>query len=218
VVASLVGSLLDLATNLFFILTLVLFLTMDATAFPDHLARSGVARGPLVDALIGFAVGTRSYLVVSTVFGLIVAVIDTAALALLGIPVPLLWGLLAFITNYIPNIGFVIGLVPPAVLGLLEGGPGLCIAVVVVYCLVNLVIQTVIQPKIVGDTVGLSTSLTFISLVFWAWVLGALGALLAIPLSLLVKAVLVDIDPRTRWLVPLLSNRAAADDEEPVGS
>ena len=123
-------------------------------------------------------------------FGLIVAVIDTGALALMGIPVPLLWGLLAFITNYIPNIGFVIGLVPPAVLGLLEGGPGLCLAVVAVYSVINLVIQTVIQPKIVGDAVGLSTSLTFLSLVFWAWVLGALGALLAIPLSLLVKAVL----------------------------
>ncbi len=215
-VAAILGSLLSVVSNLFFVLTLVLFMTMDATSFPDHLARAGVARGPLVEALIGFAVGTRSYLVVSTVFGLIVAVIDTGALALLGIPVPLLWGLLAFITNYIPNIGFVIGLVPPAVLGLLEGGPGLCLAVVVVYCVVNLVIQTVIQPKIVGDTVGLSTSLTFVSLVFWAWVLGALGALLAIPLSLLVKAVLVDVDPRTRWLVPLLSNRAAVEDEEPV--
>jgi predicted PurR-regulated permease PerM len=216
VVASLLGGLLGVLSNLFFILTLVLFLTMDATAFPDNLAHTAVTRGPLVVALIGFAVGTRSYLLVSTAFGLIVAVIDTGALALMGIPVPLLWGLLAFITNYIPNIGFVIGLVPPAVLGLLEGGPGLCIAVVAVYSVINLVIQTVIQPKIVGDAVGLSTSLTFLSLVFWAWVLGALGALLAIPLSLLVKAVLVDVDPRTRWLVPLLSNRSPKHGDDPV--
>jgi predicted PurR-regulated permease PerM len=216
VISAVLGSLLGVVSDLFFILTLVLFLTVDASRFPEHLARVGLTRGPLVVALDGFVVGTRRYLIVSTVFGLIVAVIDTGALALLGIPVPLLWGLLAFITNYIPNIGFVIGLVPPAVLGLLEGGPGLCIAVIAVYSVINLVIQTGIQPKIVGDAVGLSTSLTFLSLVFWAWVLGALGALLAIPLSLLVKALLVDVDPRTRWLRPLLSNRASTDPDDPT--
>jgi AI-2 transport protein TqsA len=214
-IGSLLNGLLDVVGNLFFVLTLALFLAMDATAFPRHLARAGESRGPLVTALIGFANGTKTYLIVSSVFGLIVAVIDTIALALLGIPVPLLWGLLAFITNYIPNIGFVIGLVPPAVLGLLEGGPGLCIAVIAVYCLVNVVIQTVIQPRIVGDAVGLSTTLTFVSLVFWAWVLGAVGALLAVPLSLLAKALLVDVDPSTRWLGPLLSNRAPPDEKPP---
>ena len=119
----------------------------------------------------------------------------------------MLWGLLAFITNYIPNVGFVIGLVPPAILGLLEGGPGLMLAVIAIYSVINVVIQTVIQPKVVGDAVGLSTTLTFLSLVFWAWVIGALGALLAIPLSLLVKALLVDVDPDNRWLMPILSNR-----------
>jgi predicted PurR-regulated permease PerM len=68
------------------------------------------------------------------------------------------------------------------------------------------VIQSVIQPKVVGDAVGLSATLSFLSLVFWAWVLGALGALLAIPLSLLVKALLVDVDPRARWLNPLIGD------------
>jgi AI-2 transport protein TqsA len=213
---NLLGDLLGVVSNLFFILTLLLFLGMDATQFPRHLARASQSRGPLVVALAGFAAGTRTYLVVSTVFGLIVAVIDTIALAVLGIPVPLLWGLLAFITNYIPNIGFVIGLVPPAILGLLEGGPGLMIAVVVVYSLVNVIIQTVIQPRIVGDAVGLSTTLTFLSLVFWAWVLGAVGALLAVPLSLLAKALLVDVDPRTRWLSPLLANRSPSEVEPPT--
>ncbi len=122
-------------------------------------------------------------------------------------PLPLTWGLLAFITNYIPNIGFVIGLIPPAILALLEGGPSLMLAVIAVYCVLNVVIQTVIQPKVVGDSVGLSTTLTFVSLVVWAWVLGALGALLAIPITLLVKAVLVDSDPNLRWLRPLISNK-----------
>jgi predicted PurR-regulated permease PerM len=142
---------------------------------------------------------------VSTVFGLIVAVIDTLLLWALGIPLPVLWGLLAFITNYIPNIGFLIGLVPPALLGLLEGGVPLMVAVIAVYSVVNFVIQSVIQPKIVGDAVGLSTTVSFLSLVFWGWVLGPLGALLAIPLSLLAKGLLVDIDPATRWIDPLIS-------------
>ncbi len=120
--------------NLVFILTLLLFLTMDASSFPRNLESTRPMRGRVVEALTSFSVGTRTYFLVSTVFGVIVAILDTIALAFLGIPVPLLWGLLAFITNYIPNIGFVIGVIPPAILGLLEGGSGLMIAVIVVYC------------------------------------------------------------------------------------
>jgi hypothetical protein len=147
---------------------------------------------------------------VTTAFGLIVAAVDMAALWALGVPAAGVWGLLAFITNYIPNIGFVIGLVPPALLALLEDGPGLMLTVIAVYCVVNFVVQTIIQPKIVGDAVGLSTSLTFLSLVFWAWALGALGALLAIPLTLLVKALLIDVDKDAAWVSPLLTGPAPA--------
>ena len=100
-------------------------------------------------------------------------------------------------------------------LALLEGGPSLMLAVIAVYSLINLVIQSVIQPKVVGDAVGLSTSLTFVSLVFWAWVLGPLGALLAIPLSLLVRALLVEADPGLSWLMPLISNRDPDTPEKP---
>jgi predicted PurR-regulated permease PerM len=207
VVEHILSSTLSIASGMVFILALVLFMAMDGANFPRQLAKAGRARPRLVDAIESFAVGTRRYLAVSSIFGLIVAVIDTIALALMGIPAPLVWGLLAFITNYIPNIGFVIGLVPPAILALLEGGPGLMIAVIVVYSLINVIIQTVIQPKFVGDAVGLSTTLTFLSLVFWAWVLGGLGALLAIPLTLLVKALFVDFDPDHQWLRPLLSNK-----------
>jgi AI-2 transport protein TqsA len=206
-VESLLSSALGVATNLAFILTLVLFMTMDGGSFPRQLAEVARVRPDLIEAMSSFAHGTRSYFAVSTVFGLIVAVIDTIALAVMGVPSPILWGLLAFITNYIPNIGFVIGLVPPAILALLEGGPGLMLAVIVVYSVINVIIQTVIQPKFVGDAVGLSTTLTFMSLVFWSWVIGPLGALLAIPLSLLVKAFLVDVDPASRWVRPLISNK-----------
>jgi AI-2 transport protein TqsA len=206
VVTSILSGAASAASDLVFIIALGLFMTIDSRSFPANLATVAKARPMLAGALNEFAHGTRRYLWVSSVFGLIVAILDTTALYLLDIPAPVLWGLLAFLTNYIPNIGFVIGLIPPAVLGLLEGGPSLMLTVVAVYCLLNVVIQSGIQPKVVGDAVGLSTTLTFVSLVFWAWVLGPLGALLAIPLSLLAKALLIDADTETRWLVPLVSN------------
>ena len=135
-------------------------MAMDGGTFPRQLERARAVRPAIVDAISAFASGTRRYLAVSTVFGLIVAVLDTIALAILGVPAPVLWGLLAFITNYIPNIGFVIGLIPPAILACSRAAPSLMLAVIAVYCVLNVVIQTVIQPKVVGDAVGLSTTLT----------------------------------------------------------
>jgi predicted PurR-regulated permease PerM len=106
-----------------------------------------------------------------------------AALYWLDVPLPWLWGLLAFITNYIPNIGFVLGLIPPALLALLGGGVRQAVLVIVAYSVINPVIQSLIQPKVVGDTVGLSITLTFLSLVFWTFVIGPLGAAAGGPLD-----------------------------------
>jgi AI-2 transport protein TqsA len=215
-VGSLLGDLMGLVSNLFFILALVLFMAMDGGTYPRQLERARAIRPAAIDAISDFASGTRRYLGVSTVFGLIVAVLDTIALAILDVPAPVLWGLLAFITNYIPNIGFVIGLIPPAILALLDGGVEQMLAVIAVYCVLNVVIQTVIQPKVVGDTVGLSTTLSFVSLIFWTWVIGPLGALLAIPLTLLAKAILIDADPSLSWVRPLISNHAEPEDPPSV--
>lgn len=210
------GGFAGLLTNSVFLLAVLLFMCLDTVHFPERLRATVGERPQVVEALRSFAQGTRRYLLVSTVFGLIVAAFDTAMLWALGIPLPLLWGLLSFITNYIPNIGFIVGLVPPALLGLLEGGPELMLWVVALYCVVNFIIQSVIQPKIVGDEVGLSATVSFLSLVFWAWVLGALGALLAIPLTLLAKGLLVDIDPSTSWLNRLLAGGPLS--KKPAGS
>ena len=201
-----VGSILS---GLVFILALLLFLTAESGGTARRMAMISKDRPHVVTALAGFVRGTRSYLMVTAVFGLIVAVLDTAALAIMGIPLAVLWGVLAFITNFIPNVGFVIGLLPPVLLALLTGGWQLALAVVVVYCVLNLVIQSLIQPRFVGDSVGLSATVTFLALLFWSWILGPLGALLAIPLTLLVKAVLVDADPRARWVEALLGAEPA---------
>ncbi len=212
-IGALLASVAGLATNLVFLLSLLLFLSIESGASGERLASIAADRPPIAAALAHFAWGTRQYLLVTTVFGLIVAVLDTIALWLLGVPLALTWGLLAFITNYIPNVGFIIGVVPPAVLALLAGGPQLMAIVIIVYCAINFVVQSIIQPRFIGDAVGLSVTVTFLALVFWAWLLGPLGAILAIPMTLLAKAVLVDVDPGAGWADALL--RASATKPEP---
>jgi predicted PurR-regulated permease PerM len=206
-VVALIGALLAglsaTLSSLVFLLCLLLFLSVEAGGIDRRLAAVSADRPELSAALRSFAHGTRSYLLVTTVFGLIVAVLDGLALAIIGVPLAVLWALLAFITNYIPNVGFIIGVVPPALLALLTSGVPEMLVVIGVYCVLNFVIQSLIQPRFVGDSVGLAMTTTFVALVFWAWLLGPLGALLAIPLTLLFKALLVDADPSAGWVTAL---------------
>jgi AI-2 transport protein TqsA len=210
VATDVLGRFTSAASTLVLLLSALVFIAIESSGFSRRLALVGEERPHLPVAMTLFAQGTRSYLLVSTVFGAIVAVGDWIALAIIGVPAAGLWGLLAFVTNYVPAIGFVLGVVPPAILGLLAGGWGELVAIVVVYSLLNFVIQTLIQPRFVGDSVGLSMTVTFLALLFWGWVLGALGALLAIPLTLLVKALLVDVDPRGHWLDAILREEPRA--------
>ena len=217
-VAGLLGdmlaSLAGVFSNMLLLLFVVAFMALDAVRFSRRLSRARPERPEIVGALDSFVAGTRTYLLVSTIFGLIVAVIDTGFLWLVGVPLPLLWGLLAFITNYIPNVGFIIGVVPPALLGLLQGGPRLMIIVIIGYSLINFVIQSIIQPKVMADAVNLSLTLTFVSLIFWTFVIGAMGAILAVPLTLLTKALLLDVDPSTRWISSLITGGPTPPEDE----
>jgi predicted PurR-regulated permease PerM len=211
-VVTLIGTLLaglsGAVSSLVFLVCLLLFLSIEAGGIDRRLAAVADDRPGLATAFRSFARSTRSYLVVSTVFGLIVGLLDSAVLAIIGVPLPLLWGVLSFITNYVPNVGFVIGLVPPALLALLTLGVPEMLVVIAAYSVLNFVIQSLIQPRFVGDSVGLAMTTTFIALVFWAWLLGPLGALLAIPLTLLIKALLVDVDPTARWATALAGSLA----------
>ena len=211
VLASITGLLSDLTgltTSLVFLLALLLFLGVEVHWTDSRLAEIADQRPHLTVALREFARRTRRYLLVTTVFGAVVAVLDTVALALLGVPLALLWGVLSFVTNYVPTVGFVLGLLPPVALALLQHGPRRALAVLAVYGVLNFVVQSLVQPRYTGDAAGLSTTTTFLSLAFWAWVLGPLGALLAVPLTVLVKVLLVDADPRAGWAAALLRTRA----------
>lgn len=202
---SLLASAGKLVTNLAFLFGLLLFLSAETAWAGQRLSVIASDRPWISAALRQFATDTRRYLLVTTVFGGIVASLDTAALALLGVPGALLWGLLSFVTNYIPNVGFVIGVAPPAVIALLDHGWRGFLVVLLIYLVLNFAVQSLIQPRFVAGSVGLSTVVTVLALVFWTWLLGPLGAVLAVPATLLAKALLVDVDPRARWADALLS-------------
>lgn len=206
VVAGLLGGLAGILSSVAFLVLLLFFTVTDAGAFAANLARISPAGRRLADALVLFARGSRQYLAVATVFGAGVALCDVIALTVLDIRYAWLWGLLAFITNYIPNVGFLVGLLPPTLVALLDHDPGTALAVVIIYCALNIVLQSIVQPRVVGTTVGLSGTLSFLSLLVWSTILGGVGALLAIPATLFVKAVFVDVDPDRQWLTPLLSS------------
>ena len=155
-----------------------------------------------------FATGSRQYLAVATIFGAGVALCDVIALTILDIRYAWLWGLLAFITNYIPNVGFIIGLVPPAIVALLDHD-----AKTAHRGRHHLLRPQHHHPKRHPAPRGRHRrrplpTLSFLSLLVWAAILGGVGAFLAVPATLFVKALFIDVDPDRRWVTPLLSSSA----------
>ena len=199
-VSTLVNYLTSAGSLIALIALAMLFITVDTMTMDFRSRVLANHDSSLHEALCGFEGRVRQYWLVSTIFGIIVAVIDGIVLWFLDVPLPVAWVMVSFITNYIPNIGFVMGVIPPAVMALVDSGWVTAVWVIALYSIINLVIQGIFQPKITGDAVGLSTTITFLSLIFWTVVIGPLGAILAVPLTLFAKAVLVDSSPATRWL------------------
>lgn len=203
-IASVAGSVVSSAsaagTQLVILIMVIVFVSFDMAFVRWRSAQLSEQQPYIAGALSDFAHRSRQYWIVATVFGAIVAAIDYAILAIMGIPLAFTWAIFAFVTNYIPNIGFVLGVVPPAILALLAHGWKSAVIVIVLYSVVNFIAQSVIQPKITGDAVGLNPTTTFISLVFWTTIIGPLGSILAVPLTLFAKAILVDANPSTRWM------------------
>jgi AI-2 transport protein TqsA len=193
-------------TALAFLAALVFFMALDAADFSARLAMVVRLRPATSKALVNLGISTRNYFAVAAVFGAIVAVLDWILLAVLGIPYAWLWALLAFVTNFIPNIGFILGLIPPALVGWLLIDWQTAVIIAVGYSVLNVVVQTLIQPKVVGDRVQLNTTLTFLALIVWTYLLGGLGAILAIPMTLLIRALFVDSQPQHRWVRALFSS------------
>ncbi|MEM7390140.1 MAG: AI-2E family transporter, partial [Pseudomonadota bacterium] len=114
-----------------------------------------------------------------------------------------LWGVLAFMLNYIPNIGSIIAAVPALLLALITQGPLVAGLVGAGYLTINTVMGNIVEPKYMGKGLGLSTLVVFLSLIFWGWLLGSVGMLLSVPLTMIVKIALEASD-EGRWLATML--------------
>ncbi|MDR0836931.1 MAG: AI-2E family transporter [Propionibacteriaceae bacterium] len=214
VAASLLSQTWSVMGAMAIIVAALVFFAMDTPGWDERTRFAGRTSRHVSEVFASLGSGIRRYWLVSSLFGMIVAMLDGLALIALDVPLVLVWVMLSFLTNYIPNIGFVVGLIPPALLALFAHGWQTSLEVVIAYCVLNFVVQTIIQPRFTGDAVGVTASVSFISLLLWGWVFGAMGALLALPMTLLVKAVLVDIDPGAKWVEALISSNPGPDTKD----
>ncbi len=204
-VADMLNGLGSVFGNIFLILLTVVFILFEASSVP-HKLRAGL---PNADESLGafniVASNVNRYLAIKTITSLATGMFVAIALAVIGVDYPLLWGIIAFLFNYIPNIGSIIAAVPAVLLALVQLGIGGALAATAVYVVLNVLIGSVIEPKMLGRQVGLSTLVVFLSLVFWGWVFGPVGMFLSVPLTMTAKIAL-ESDSRTRWLAILLGN------------
>lgn len=204
--SGLLGSVFGITGALVIILTMLILMSADAVYVPTILRQLAPRHPQFVSAIREYASGVRRYMVVTTVLGVAQGVLNALALWILQVPAALLWGLLAFLCSFIPNIGYFFAIIPPLIFGYLVGGWPTVVAVVVVYGVINAVVQSIIQPRVVGNAVSLSQTLTFFSVLFWAVIIGPIGAILAIPLTLLARTILIDSDPTARMWRPAIGD------------
>ena len=203
------GTVLAVATALFFVFAYVIFMAVDAARYRHVPGAFRAPHAAAIERITRLNSGIRRDFIVNAAFGAIVAVIDGLALWWMGVPGPAIWAVLAFVTNFIPNIGFVLGVIPPAILAFVVGDWPMLIGVIVVYSVVNVVLQVLVQPKFVSDAVDLSLTLSFFSVIFWTFVIGPLGAILSIPLTLATRALLLEPNPDALWLRWITGDRTA---------
>lgn len=197
--------------NTFLIVLTVIFLMFEAIALPHKWALMG-EYVPSTEALGRFMQSVNQYLAIKSMVSLATGVAIAVWLAVIGVDYPLLWGLLAFLFNFVPNIGSIIAAVPALLLAMVQIGPGTALAAASGYIVVNVIMGNVIEPRFMGRGVGLSTLVVFISLVFWGWVLGPVGMLLSVPLTMIVKLAL-EAREDTRWIAVLLGPNIAVTDK-----
>ncbi|TPW09752.1 MAG: transport protein, partial [Halothiobacillaceae bacterium] len=212
--AKLLTSLSGVLTNAFFIFLTATFILLEAGSFPvklrSLLADPDVSMGQF-DKL---AENLKRYVAMKTVISLLTGVAVTIWLMILGVDYPILWGLLAFLFNYVPNIGSIIAAIPAIMLAFVQGGGSLALATLIGYAVINIVTGNVIEPKIMGRGLGLSSLVVFLSLVFWGWVLGPVGMLLSVPLTIVVKIALESYD-QTHWIAVLMGPESEIDQPPP---
>lgn len=203
------SSLSSMLTNTFLIFLTVVFILLETSSLPEKVQL--IAKDPQASMvqLQNFAHNLNRYITIKTSVSLTTGVIIAIWLKIIGVDYPLLWGLLAFLLNFIPSIGSIIAAVPAVLVAFVQAGYQLALLAAVGYIVVNVVIGNIIEPRIMGRGLGLSTLVVFLSLIFWGWILGPIGMLLSVPLTMMVKVAL-ESDADTAWLAILLGSEADA--------
>lgn len=204
----------NLVGNALLVLLIVAFILLEIPWFPDKFrAATGSSEAAIARAreILG---NIERYVLLKTVLSLATGVGVAVWVALVGLDFALLWGLLAFLLNFIPNIGSVVAAVPALVLSLVQLGPGKTLLVLIGYLVVNFIFGNILEPRWMGRSLGLSTTVVFLSVLAWGWILGTVGMFLAVPLTVVLRIALAS-NESTRWLAVLLGPERPA---EPVSS
>ncbi|ABE55640.1 protein of unknown function UPF0118 [Shewanella denitrificans OS217] len=200
----------NVMANLFLIILTIVFMLFEAQSLPKkvHLAMDDPdMRLKQIDR---FLQSVNQYMVIKTLVSLATAFIVGLGLSIIGVDYALLWAVLAFLFNYIPNIGSIIAAIPAVLLALIQLGPAAAGGTALLYLGTNMVMGNVVEPKFMGKGLGLSTLVVFLSLIFWGWLLGSVGMLLSVPLTMIVKIGL-ESSKGGSWLAILLADDAELD-------
>ena len=193
----------NVLANGFLILLTVIFILAEAWSFPRKLRETLKSPDRDMPYFERFAENVNRYIALKTTTSMATGVAVGGSMAVIGVDVPILCGLLAFMLNYVPTIGSIIAAVPAVLLALVELGPAHAAMVVACYVSINVIVGNVVEPKFMGRALSLSTLVVFISLVFWGWMLGPVGMLLSVPLTMTAKLAL-EANPDSEWLAHLL--------------
>jgi predicted PurR-regulated permease PerM len=209
VVRSLASEALGVLSTIGYSVFIIGYVLYEAPSLPDRARWAFGQQTEFVDRTGALAERLRTYLVARALLGFVAAALDTVLLIVLGVPSAFLWGILSFLLSFVPNVGFILALIPPTVLALVVQGPLVALAVVAGYAIINIAIDYLVQPRFIGSEVDISPTVITVCLIFWTVILGGAGAILAIPLTLVVAAI-ADAFPDSRPLARMLGQRSGA--------
>ncbi len=193
----------NVLTNAFLILLTVIFILMEASSFPAKLRTALDAPDHALTESYAVLENIKRYMSIKLLTSALTGVLVAAGLSMMGVDFAVLWGFFAFLLNFIPNIGSIIAAIPAVLLALLQFGVGGALGVSALYLVVNVVIGSILEPRWMGNQLGVSPLIVFVSLVFWGWVFGPVGMFLSVPLTISVQIALASRDD-TRWIAVLL--------------
>ncbi len=194
----------NVLTNYFLILFIVMFTLLEAAGFSNKIKLAFKNSDKSITNFHTFSENMNKYLTIKTIVSFITGILIYLSLMALGIDHAVMWGLVAFFLNYIPNIGSIIASIPAIIIAFIQFNALYAVIVAIIYLLVNVVMGSIIEPKYLGKELGLSTLIIFLSLIFWGWLLGPVGMLLSVPLTMIMKIALESNDD-TKWIAILLS-------------